>query len=1174
MSKLTDQFFERDHPNNYKDVTRQKVYLKDIDCPDVWKKELQQSIPPNLFYLNDNTGKVGGPGSVDEPSPLGGKKQGRGIAISGDLMSSLPQPMRAENLMCYVGHEGTYTPAHREMCASLGHNIMVEASDVMGEAGQPERPGSSIWFMTESKDRHMVAEYWMSILGHDIEVEKHFAQINAWKKAPFTTYIVEQKPGDLILIPPLAPHQVFNRGTRTMKVAWNRTTIDTLEMAFREALPNARMVCRDEQYKNKAIAFFTLKKYAGLLKRVQDQRQTAASPQEANLLNSGLKIQELQKDFKRLFRLYRDIMLMEMFAPEGPQEKKIEYHEFESNITCAYCRCNIFNRFLTCPSCDDMLGTTEPEPYDVCMDCYAMGRSCACISKLKWAEQFKWKELVHQYEIWRRLYIELKRTATERLPLPIQEERARLNKKTLAQICQEQLKRRPWTDVHKKEKEVEDPSDGNEEINVNDDGTVRKTTKRRSEAWLNNNHACHVCCHRHPKWKMAECKCGRWFCYGTLFRGFDLMPQAVMEDPNFQCPHCRGICSAGACRKDPRQTPYEPKGTLLGHDTKKVADVRSVESLVDFGVGNLNWLQETKEAPTHNSRLQKRQQEADRAKLDEPSLDMHDDSGDEELPDLSHLAAIDPRLDTQSVIDPALGGPAQSLSTVPVSSLLNGDGPYSGYAPATQSEFVAPAAVMLNPPQPDLYELEDATEYPDPEEVSASNRMTGSKRKPAEPDDIQRRVPKKRRNEDGAGVTEATKEYRKQQERRAIEEAKKAGRFIAYDAALKGRQKIIKLSLPSQVLRGLVETDISATAGAGVGADGVVDEVEDNVLIRSDINKPKVNGPAAKAAAAPKAPKAVRIRVERDADFHSRIRNRKSGDGTPANAPSNKKKPMQLHYEQVDVGSDDEMEEMNELTQLDGAVGVTKTGKKTRRISAWQAQKHNDAAVLEELPDDFKDGRKARKSLENASVRRASAGKSTPQIRPTAQRVAEAVDLSEDEDDEDDQESGDEVANPEEENRLAKIEAARLFESDQDEDEDEDEDMSDDVDDTVNSSVFVASTPHNTAPSPVMARPSFAAANARQTVTSTPKTTPSNEVKNPSSAPAATGSILSRNGPGGRKIKIVSKAKRATIGGALPSSNLANGGRKGVAKSSPMPVKGVVSNLMASNGRAGSARRS
>jgi len=123
--------------------------------------------------------------------------------------------------MCYIGHEGTYTPSHQEMCGGLGHNIMVEASDGSTEHGKRTSPGSSIWFMTETKDRHIVSDFWTSILCQHIDIEDHFAQINAWKAAPFKTYVVEQKPGDFILVSPLAAHQIWNTGTRTMKVAGN-----------------------------------------------------------------------------------------------------------------------------------------------------------------------------------------------------------------------------------------------------------------------------------------------------------------------------------------------------------------------------------------------------------------------------------------------------------------------------------------------------------------------------------------------------------------------------------------------------------------------------------------------------------------------------------------------------------------------------------------------------------------------------------------------------------------------------------------------------------------------------------------------------------------------------------------------------------------------------------------
>ena len=48
--------------------------------------------------------------------------------------------------------------------ATLGHDIMVEASDGSVEYGKQTTSGSTIWFMTESKDCHVVSEYCL-ILG-------------------------------------------------------------------------------------------------------------------------------------------------------------------------------------------------------------------------------------------------------------------------------------------------------------------------------------------------------------------------------------------------------------------------------------------------------------------------------------------------------------------------------------------------------------------------------------------------------------------------------------------------------------------------------------------------------------------------------------------------------------------------------------------------------------------------------------------------------------------------------------------------------------------------------------------------------------------------------------------------------------------------------------------------
>ncbi|KAL4911665.1 hypothetical protein BDW62DRAFT_59855 [Aspergillus aurantiobrunneus] len=590
LPMLTDQWNEY----NYKDPNLQRLYLKDIDCPKIWHDHLKKIIPPFLFYLNKSAepGTFEGPGAKTASSQKTGKVLGNQVAKAGDLMSCLPPDMRADNLMCYIGHEGTYTPAHQEMCASLGQNLMVDASDGSFENGKATKPGSSIWFMTSSKDRKLVSEYWMSVLGHDINIEDHFAQINAWKAAPFTTYIVEQRPGDFVLVPPLAAHQVWNRGTRTMKVAWNRTTVETLERALNEALPHARMVCRDEQYKNKAIVFYSLKQYSALLSDIDEG--SLGYP----------RVQQLQSEFEQLFTLYNQILLSESFSSTIPKEKNVEYIPFDSNVTCAYCRGNIFNRFLTCPSCANT-STGEDLPYDICMECYAMGRSCTCVSRLKWVEQFKWEELLGKHETWRQQLLGFNPDLGDKYR-PFRVEREEMGKKSLAHVCQEELKRRPWVDITKRKAVIEEVVDEPSEPDDNSRPAKRRK-KSKSKA-----PRCHICKYVEPEWKLASCsnsKCSLRYCYGSLFRAFNMLPQEILETVDWECPRCRKICSCGACRKNPSMKPFEPTCTTLGHDTSKVADIRSVESLVDFRHSNLGWLK--KAGSDEIGRLRKHQEDAD-----------------------------------------------------------------------------------------------------------------------------------------------------------------------------------------------------------------------------------------------------------------------------------------------------------------------------------------------------------------------------------------------------------------------------------------------------------------------------------------------------------------------------------------------------------------------------------
>ncbi|KAI1425581.1 hypothetical protein F5Y12DRAFT_746666 [Xylaria sp. FL1777] len=674
MRQLTNQWT----PTNFRDERRQRLYLKDIDCPDEWFQHLKKIIPPNVFYMNENISENSSRESRDDD--IFGAPE-KASAVAGDLMSSLDLEMRAQNLMCYIGHEGTYTPAHREMCASLGQNIMVEASG--DENG--EKPGSSIWFMTETKDREVVREYFLSMLGHDIEIEKHFAQINAWKKANFPVYVVEQRVGDFILVPPLAPHQVWNRGTRTMKVAWNRTTVETLDLALHEALPKARLVCRDEQYKNKAIIYYTLEKYYKELQSFEDNAEASWLGLGQELMQNSSRMKQMARDFKKLFRLFTEMLIDEMFHDK---QMHVEYIPFDSNITCSYCRSNIFNRFLTCKCCVRQLINGDEDTYDICMDCYAMGRSCVCISNLKWCEQWHWSELVDKHETWRAMVIEQDGFVDIDLsPQPLELARKLSRKKSVAQICQEQLRRRPWNDITKPpEREPEESDDPQ----VDDDGRIKKKPKTRKKKH-GDTYRCHVCSHKEFTYKLHFCAtCTSAYCYGVLWRAFDLMPQAIMEQENWQCPKCLKICNCGACRQSGNTVPYIPRNTLLGHDTRPIADDRSVESIVDFRIHNLNWLKAAGEEnrSKDSKRMNRLRQQADAEKAKDPLVSITASDAPREVDSALQDSIMNGYGDQSHVVDHELqeegehqdpspvllGEPGSQVETADMSGLQDAEG--------------------------------------------------------------------------------------------------------------------------------------------------------------------------------------------------------------------------------------------------------------------------------------------------------------------------------------------------------------------------------------------------------------------------------------------------------------------------------------------------------------------
>ncbi|KAF8892491.1 hypothetical protein BD779DRAFT_1190079 [Infundibulicybe gibba] len=148
----------------------ERLYGKDAECPEQWNKWLREggAIPSSLLS--------GGPE---------------------DYLRNLPKLNRVETLMCYLGIGDTFTPCHKDLCASSGQNLMCYT----------ENDGCSFWFMTESSSALDVSKYFHS-LNQELDHETHVITIDELAKAPFTVYIAQQKLGDLVLVPPRSSHQV------------------------------------------------------------------------------------------------------------------------------------------------------------------------------------------------------------------------------------------------------------------------------------------------------------------------------------------------------------------------------------------------------------------------------------------------------------------------------------------------------------------------------------------------------------------------------------------------------------------------------------------------------------------------------------------------------------------------------------------------------------------------------------------------------------------------------------------------------------------------------------------------------------------------------------------------------------------------------------------------------
>ncbi|KAG7447928.1 uncharacterized protein BT62DRAFT_979758 [Guyanagaster necrorhizus] len=205
-------------------------YGKDAQCPADWDQWLHKSgVIPSRLLPDD----------------------------SRNCLTNLPKSAAVETLMCYLGIGDTFTPCHKDLCASSGHNLMCYT----------ENDGSSFWFMTKGSDALEVAKYFRT-LKQELDHEMHVVTIEELARAPFDVYVTQQKLGDLVLVPPRSCHQVVNYGGITIKTSWSRMTLNSLAVALHHELPMYQRVCRRETYRIKSTIYHTLHRFRVELEKI------------------------------------------------------------------------------------------------------------------------------------------------------------------------------------------------------------------------------------------------------------------------------------------------------------------------------------------------------------------------------------------------------------------------------------------------------------------------------------------------------------------------------------------------------------------------------------------------------------------------------------------------------------------------------------------------------------------------------------------------------------------------------------------------------------------------------------------------------------------------------------------------------------------------------------------
>eukprot|EP01117_Protostelium_nocturnum_P010757 TRINITY_DN3877_c0_g1_i2.p1 TRINITY_DN3877_c0_g1~~TRINITY_DN3877_c0_g1_i2.p1 ORF type:complete len:1111 (-),score=318.81 TRINITY_DN3877_c0_g1_i2:11-3343(-) len=306
--KKNDFTGDSDWDQNISKGGKPMVYAKDFSFGEVkqlgWKDELYDMLPDCLR-----------PGNKDH-----------------DLIGYLPYELQPLVDMAYIGIGGTRTPLHTDKLASIAFNL-----NAFGE-------GYKRWWLINHNERKKLEEA-VASQGGLLHKDSFWMAPKELEATGIDMWYVDQKKGDLVIVPPAVPHTVINEGSEfSVAVAANVMNIGAIKDSWKEEQEN-QLVKRSSYLRFKCIVHFTI---LGLMDDIKDQNNDI-DPKLIGKLSALIPVyEEIIKKDKIALPPQSDAVMSQNADPM-----------LEEHLMCDVCHQDIFNRYYHCGECE----------YDVCPEC-------------------------------------------------------------------------------------------------------------------------------------------------------------------------------------------------------------------------------------------------------------------------------------------------------------------------------------------------------------------------------------------------------------------------------------------------------------------------------------------------------------------------------------------------------------------------------------------------------------------------------------------------------------------------------------------------------------------------------------------------------------------------------------------------------------------------------------